>query len=87
MNYMYGFPSMLANAAEKAGISVPDEPDNFEDERNNHPHFYVFCKCQLGQPLPFPGCHHNNARLISSLSVEEVKVISFDELLLKGFAC
>ena len=42
---MLAFPEMLVSAAKQAGIKTPKDPDNFD--RNQFPHFAVFCTAQL----------------------------------------
>lgn len=80
---MFAFPGMLVSAARKAGIKVPDDYDNF----NSHefPHFEVFCIAQLGQSMPYPGVHFDNAKIIASIPETEIKTITMESLYSKGF--
>lgn len=80
---MLMFPGMLVEAAEKAGMKVPEDPDNFSPDE--FPHFHVFCNIQLGVPLPSWDVHWENAKVIAGLSDKEVKSISFAGLEEKGY--
>lgn len=81
---MIAFPGMLVSAAEKAGMGVPEDPDNFENVSEQYPHFYVYCLCQLARPV-FHGEHWENAKVIAALSEEEIKEITLEQLQEKGF--
>ena len=58
---MLAFPGMLVDAAEKAGMKVPQNADEDSWSGNEYPHFYVFCKLQLGRIMR-PGEHWENAK-------------------------
>ncbi len=81
---MKAFVSMLVDPAQKAGMKVPPDPENYD--KGEYVHFYVFEHCQLGQPMPYPGCDFDNAKLIAELSEDEVRGITYPELVDKGFA-
>lgn len=81
---MIAIPIMLVSPAEKAGMKVPEDPDNFK--REDYTHFFIFLTVQLGAPMPYPSAHWDNAKLIASLSDEEVKSVTYQQLLDKGLA-
>lgn len=81
---MIAFPGMLIMPAEKAGMKVPIDADDFDPKA--FPHFDVFIKVQVGAPMPYWSAHWDNAKLIAKLSDEEIKIITYDQLLEKGFA-
>jgi hypothetical protein len=81
---MIAFAGMLVDAAEKAGIKVPPNPDDFE--REDFMHFFVFSTVQLGAPMPWPGAHWDNAQMIAQISDEEIRQITYQELLDRGLA-
>lgn len=81
---MIAFAGMLMSAAEKAGMKVPPNADEFD--RDEFPHFNVFCAVQLGASMPYPGCHWDNAKLIADLSDDEIKTITHTELVDRGLA-
>jgi len=77
---MYVFPGMLVAAAEKAGMKVPDNPDNLSSwEDEVYPHFFVFCQVQLGCAVHW-GEHWNNAKVISEIPDNEIMLITIEEL-------
>jgi len=80
---MMAFPCMLVNPAEKAGIKVPEDPDNFD--KQEFPHFYVFCFMQLGRRMPFPDSHWNNAHIIASIPEENIRLVLPEQLLMMGY--
>jgi hypothetical protein len=82
---MLVFASMLENPAKKAGISVPPDPDNFEAEKEVFPHFFVFCAMQLGAPMPHASAHWENAKVIAAIPENELKTLSGDDIIGRGF--
>lgn len=80
---MLAFDKMLIDAAKNAGIEIPSDLDNYN--RDQFPHWYIFCISQLGRPCPFPGCHYDNAKIISSISKDEIQKVSLSDLEEKGF--
>jgi hypothetical protein len=81
---MIAFPEMLIGAAEKAGIKVPPNPDEFE--RDDYMHFFVFSTVQIGAAMPYPGAPLDNAKMIAQISDEEIGQITYQELLDRGLA-
>lgn len=80
---MLAFAGMLTSAAEKAGIKVPEDADNFDQEL--FPHFHLFCAAQLGQPMPYMGCHWENAFVIARIPADKIKTVTWKELEADGF--
>lgn len=76
--------SGLLDAARRAGMKVPPNPDKFDKEQ--YPHFFVFCSLQLGRKLPYPTAHFDNALVIMSVGDEkDIKGIDAHKLLTYGF--
>ena len=75
------FPSMLVPAAELAGIKVPENPDDFD--KNQFPHFAVFCTLQLARPMQ-SGEHWENAEIIAKITEQDVKTKDLEFFLGKG---
>lgn len=75
---MIVFASILASTAREAGIKVPDDPEKLDSKK--YPHWNVF----LGASLPRWAALLNNAKLIASISDEEIKTITYQQLLNKG---
>lgn len=82
---MLAFPSMLADAAEKAGILLPKDCDRFDENKEQYPHWFVFCIMQLGQPMPSPGVHYENAKVIAELTDEEIVTLTHLQIVKRGF--
>lgn len=78
---MMAFPSMIAPAAEGAGMAVPPDPDNYDKEE--YPHFFVFCQVQLGVPMQ-PNDHWENAKVIAKIPTDELKTLGLQDLVAKG---
>lgn len=74
---------MIANAAKKAGIRVPDDLENYD--KKQYPHWNVFCAMQLGAPMPYPNVAFDNAKVVAALSIEEIETITAKQLLDRGF--
>lgn len=81
---MMAFPSMLTDACEKEGIAVPPDPDDEESwDKNDYPHFYVFCALQLCRPIEW-GEHWENAKIIANIETEKLKTMKLDDFLALG---
>lgn len=52
------FPHMRVPAAEKAGIAIPPDEENYEPAE--YPHWHILCLTQLQRPM-LPGEHWENA--------------------------
>lgn len=80
---MIAFPAMLVLAAEKAGIDTPKNPEEYDPQE--YPLWHLFCNAQLGQPMPYAGCHWDNAHIIAQIPLDKLKTITFEELKELGF--
>jgi hypothetical protein len=84
---MIAFPGILVQPALVAGIPVPQginvNTDDFD--REEFPHFAVFCTVQLGAPLPYPQAHWDNAEVIAKIPANKIKTITSSELVKMGF--
>ena len=72
-------PSMLFSAADEAGMKRPSSIDDDADEpfdRNEYPHFAVFCALQLCRPMQ-PGEHWENAKIIAEMTENQVKNLTY----------
>jgi hypothetical protein len=81
---MIAFPSMLIPAAEKAGMKVPENPDNFKATK--FPHFAVFCNLQLGRAMTSWEEHWYNAETIAKIPEEKVKKMTVQDFREAGIA-
>jgi hypothetical protein len=81
---MIAFPEMLIEAAEKAGMKVPPNPEDFD--RTDFMHFFVFAAVQVGAPMPYPDAHWHNAELIAQIPDSEIELVTYQELLDRGLA-
>ena len=82
---MLAFPFMLKPAAEKAGIDVPPDVENFN--KRKYPHWSVFVALQLGCSM-CPGEHFNNAKVIALFSKKEIKRATLKDIINRGYkAC
>lgn len=81
---MMAFPDMLVGAAEKAGMKVPPNPDDFDPKE--YPHFQVFCNAQLCRRMSNMGEHWGNAKIIAAISDEDIFKVSLADLLEMGLS-
>lgn len=79
---MMAFPSMLTEAAVQAGMKVPENPDD-EFDREQFPHFAVFCVLQLGRPINW-GEHWENAKVIMKFDEEMLKKAELSDFIERG---
>ena len=80
---MIAFPGMIADAAEQAGIKVPQDLENYDPQE--FPHWTVFCNAQLGTPQPYPGVHWDNAHVIAQIPDSEILKVTLKDLEKRGF--
>lgn len=80
---MMAFPSMIAEAAAKAGMKVPVDPDE-EFSSNEFPHFTVYCAMQLGVPVTW-GNHWGNAEIIAAIPEDKIRTMSAGDIFELGF--
>jgi len=83
---MLAFPSMIVPAAEKAGIKLPDNPDDLEGYNpEEYIHWHAFTLMQLGASMPYPSVHFDNAEVIAKISEEDLKNFTYQDLIDAGF--
>jgi len=80
---MIAYPRVLVPAAEKAGIKIPPDPNEFDSEE--YPHFHVLCIMQLGSPMPYWGVIWDNAQVVADCNDEEILEITAQQLIDRGF--
>ncbi len=80
---MIAFQIMLVEPARQANIDVPDDLDNYDEEK--YKRFHLLCCAQLGQPMPNPSSHFTNAEVIAKIPEDRIKTITFEELVEAGF--
>ena len=80
---MFVFPSMLVPSARQAGIKTPPDPDDYNADEYNK--FHMFCCAQLGNPMPYPGVHFENAKVIARLKEDELENMTMGDLEKAGF--
>jgi len=79
---MMAFPGMLVSAAEKAGMKIPADPDDFD--ANEYPHFQVFCIAQLCRRMQL-GEHWENAKIIAAIPEDKIRITTLEEMIDMGF--
>jgi hypothetical protein len=82
---MIAFPTILASYAKEAGMTVPEDPDKFMEQREQFPHFAVYCLLQLGTSMPNALSARTNADVIAALSAEEIKTMTLADFEARGF--
>ena len=79
---MIAFPEMLRTPAERAGIKVPPDVENYD--KAAYPHWDVYTYVQLGRPMPEPASHWHNSRVIASIPDDEICLVTMEDLLKEG---
>ena len=80
---MMAFATMLVPAASAAGMTVPDDPEDFNADE--FPHFHVFCVLQLGKPMRTPGECWENAKVIAGIPGDLICHITVGGCVDRGF--
>lgn len=79
---MLAFPGMLVGPASRAGMKVPPNPEDFD--RDQYPHFFVFCAVQLGRRMSDPGQAWDNAEVLAAIPEDEIKTLTLMGLMQRG---
>jgi hypothetical protein len=82
---MITFPEILKAPANKAGIQMPDDVSRYEEYAELYPHFFVFCRMQLGSPMPYPSVHFDNAKIIALFTEEDFLTLTYEDIVNHGF--
>lgn len=88
---MIALPIGLVGPAHEAGIAVPDDPMQFDydkaspEEQSKYVRWVLFCSAQLGQPMPSPSSHWENAKIIAQIPEDELMTITSEGLERLGF--
>lgn len=77
---------MLISAAEHAGMKTPILDKNDQFNREEFPHFAVFCNAQLCRPMHSLNEHWENAKVIAEISDNEIRSVSIENLIGRGFS-
>lgn len=77
---MLAYPGMIAEAARKAGIEVPADPDG-EFDPEKYVRFSIFCTVQLGRPMTSWNEHWDNAHVIANIPENRLKTITLAQLI------
>lgn len=81
---MIAFAEMLVEAAKKAGMKVPDDAEDFD--QNDYPHFAVFCNAQLARRVVYHGEHWDNAKVIAGIAEDDIRKVTVEDLISRGFS-
>jgi hypothetical protein len=81
---MLAFVELLIQPAKDAGMKVPE--DCLDYDYTECPHFHVYAVAQLGRPMPWPGAARDNAKVVAAISAEEIRTVTYEQLVEKGFA-
>ena len=79
---MIVYPGMLEEVARRAGMKVPEDPEDFDEEE--YPHFNVFCEVQLCRPVCYHGEHEHNARVVAKIPLSKIKKVTLKDLIKAG---
>jgi hypothetical protein len=82
---MIAFPGMLVSSAKDASMSVPPDVDDWDNRKEQFPHFWAFCMMQLGAPMPYPGVAFDNAKVIADIPLEALMTLSVNQIVERGF--
>jgi len=75
---MIAYPELLTGPAEDAGITVPENPREYNGD--TYPHWDVFCKVQLGAPMPSWTAQWENAQVIGQIPEDKIRLVTYKQL-------
>jgi hypothetical protein len=79
---MIVYPGMIAQAAQQAGMKVPEDPDG-EWNVEEYPYFNIFCVVQLGRRIRW-GEHWDNAKVVAAIPEEKLATVTLMDLIESG---
>lgn len=82
---MIATTTLLVKPAEQAGIKIPGDPTLWNEKDPRYLRWTVFCNAQIGRSLPHPTAHWDNALVISRIPENELKELTMEQLVAKGF--
>jgi len=77
---------MLVGAAEQAGMKVPPDVDEWQEWREDYPHFFCFCLLQLARPTVYHGEHWDNAKVVAEIPDDEIMTLTLENFLARGLS-
>ena len=80
---MMAFPGMLVEAAKKANMKTPPDPDTIEYDAEEYPHFHCYCLLQLARPIRW-GEHWDNAEIIAKIPADKIMTMTLEDFLALG---
>lgn len=75
---MIAFKGLLVTPAVDAGISVPEDPENYDASK--FPHWHVYTVLQVGASMPNPRAHFENAKIVASVPHDQIEKVSYSDL-------
>lgn len=78
---MFMFPGMFYNHIKDSKLKMPDDFENYNPEE--YPNFHVFMLTHLGQLIDITELK-DNANIIADISEDDIKSVSFSDLLEMG---
>lgn len=89
---MLVFQNLIVPAAKGAGMKVP--PEDLLDkgnasgestwDRNEYPHFFIFCILQLGRSMSSPTQHWENAKAIVKIPETDLRTMTAEMFIAAG---
>lgn len=65
-------------------MPIPDLSESDDFDKNEFPHFAVFCGMQLAVPMG-PGDHWENAKVVAAIPEQEIRTVTPQILWDRGF--
>ena len=75
---MIAYPELLVGPAQEAGITVPENPREYDHAK--FPHWDVYCKVQLGAPMPSWTAQWDNAKVIGRIPEDKIRLVTYKQL-------
>lgn len=81
MTSMFAFPGMFGPHIKDSNLKLPEDFESYNPEQ--YPHFHVFMLTHLCQPIEIQALE-DNANIIAAISDDEIKKVTFEQLIEKG---
>lgn len=81
MTSMFAFPGMFGPHIKDSNLKQPEDFESYDPEQ--YPHFHVFMLTHLCQPIDIQTLE-SNANIIAAIPDDEIKKVTFEQLIEKG---
>lgn len=84
MTSMFAFTGMFEPHIKNSNLRLPENFDNYNPDQ--YPHFHVFVLAHICRPIDVRALE-DNANIIAAIPEDEIKEVTFTQLIERGVVC